>query len=177
MQNFDLLALQNGMLDRIAGLKYFNVYGPYEDHKGDMRSMINKSYGQILSDGELTLFKSHRPDYRDGEQERDFIYVKDAVAVTLFLFDTPQVNGIFNCGTGTARTWIDLARAVFAAMGKTPRIRFVDIPETIRDRYQYHTRADMAKLRAAGYKHPMTSIEDGVREYIVKYLADSGYSQ
>jgi ADP-L-glycero-D-manno-heptose 6-epimerase len=176
-QKFDLWALQNNLLDRIVGLKYFNVYGPYEDHKGDMRSMINKAYDQIRSKGELTLFKSHRPDYRDGEQERDFIYVKDAIAMTLFFFDHPLVNGIFNCGTGLARTWVDLARAVFAAMDRTPQIRFVDIPDTIRDRYQYHTRADMTKLRASGFRPATASIEDGVREYVVKYLASPGYCQ
>lgn len=176
-QNFDLWALRNGLLDRIAGLKYFNVYGPFEDHKGDMRSMINKAYDEVRAKGELTLFKSHRPDYRDGEQERDFIYVRDAVAMTLFFFDFPNANGIFNCGTGVARTWLDLARSVFAAMGKTPNIRFVDMPETIRSRYQYHTRADMGKLRSAGYRPATMSIEDGVREYVTKYLADPAYCQ
>jgi len=176
-QNFDIWALREGLLDRIAGLKYFNVYGQYEDHKGDMRSMINKAYDEVRTKGELTLFKSHRPEYRDGEQERDFIYVSDAVAMTLFFLDSPRANGIFNCGTGVARTWLDLARAVFAAMGRMPHIRFVDMPAAIRERYQYHTRADMTKLRAAGCGQPATSIENGVREYIVKYLADPSYCQ
>jgi ADP-L-glycero-D-manno-heptose 6-epimerase len=170
-QQFDLWALGRGLLDRIAGIKYFNVYGPHEDHKGDMRSMVNKAHAQVLKTGELTLFRSHRPDYRDGEQKRDFVYVRDAVAVTLFLLDHPQANGIFNCGTGRARTWLDVARALFDAMGVPPRIRFVDMPEGIRERYQYHTEADMTKLRAAGYHAPFTSIETGVRDYVVTHLA------
>lgn len=176
-QKFDLWALQNNLLDRIVGLKYFNVYGPYEDHKGDMRSMINKAYDQVRAKGQFSLFKSHKPDYRDGEQERDFIYVRDAVAMTIFFLDNPSINGIFNCGTGVARTWLDLARAVFSAMDKKPHIHFVDIPLSIREQYQYHTRADMTKLRAAGFKPAITSIEDGVREYITRYLADPGYCQ
>jgi ADP-L-glycero-D-manno-heptose 6-epimerase len=170
-QQFDLWALERGLLDRIAGIKYFNVYGPREDHKGDMRSMVNKAHAQVLRTGELTLFRSHRPDYRDGEQKRDFVYVRDAVAVTLFLLDRPRINGIFNCGTGRARTWLDVARALFDAMGVPSRIRFVDMPEPIRDRYQYHTEADVTKLRAAGYHAPFTSIEHGVRDYVVAYLA------
>ena len=170
-QDFDLWALDKGLLDRIAGLKYFNVYGPREDHKGDMRSVVNKAYAQIAGSGELALFRSHRPDYEDGRQDRDFVYVKDAVAVTLFFHDHPEVSGLFNCGTGEARTWYDLALAIFAAMGREARIRFIDMPEAIRDKYQYHTEADMTRLRAAGYTAPFTSIEDGVREYVREYLA------
>jgi len=170
-QDFDLWALDNGLLDRIAGLKYFNVYGPHEDHKGDMRSVVNKAYTQICGTGELALFRSRRPDYEDGKQDRDFVYVKDAVAVTLFFHDHPEVSGLFNCGTGRARTWYDLALAIFAAMGREPRIRFIDMPESIRDKYQYHTEADMTRLRAAGYTAPFTSIEDGVREYVREYLS------
>jgi ADP-L-glycero-D-manno-heptose 6-epimerase len=171
-QWFDLWALETGALKRIAGIKYFNVYGPWEDHKGDMRSLVNKAYAQILRDGEIGLFKSYRPEYRDGEQERDFIHVDDAVAVTLFFMDHPDVSGLYNCGTGLARTWIDLANALFAAMDLPPRIRFIDMPENIRDKYQYHTCAETAKLRAAGYMEPFLSIEEGVRRYVREYLQE-----
>jgi len=170
-QSFDLWALEQGLLDRIVGLKYFNVYGPGEDHKGNMRSVVNKAYGQIMETGELGLFKSHRPDYEDGKQERDFVYVRDAVDVTLHFHDHRDISGIFNCGTGRARTWLDLGRAIFAAMGREANIRFIDMPESIRDKYQYHTEADVTKLRAAGYAAPFTSIEDGVRDYVQGYLS------
>jgi len=170
-QMFDLWALENKVLDRIVGLKFFNVYGPYEDHKGEMRSVINKAYGQILKTGELKLFKSYVPKYRDGEQERDFIYVKDAVKVCLFFEEHRNISGIFNCGTGKARTWLDLGRAVFAAMKREPHITFIEMPLEIRDKYQYHTQADMAKLRSAGYREPFTSIEEGAGEYVRNYLS------
>lgn len=167
-QEFDRWALDRGLLRRIAGLKYFNVYGPGEAHKSDMRSVINKAHRQILDTGEMTLFKSHRPDYRDGEQTRDFVYVRDAVAMTLFFHDRPDVNGLFNAGTGAARTWLDLARALFAALERPPRIRFIPMPEVLRERYQYHTEADMTRLRTAGYAAPVTSVEDGVRDYVTR---------
>ncbi|MBN1517610.1 ADP-glyceromanno-heptose 6-epimerase [Candidatus Sumerlaeota bacterium] len=167
---FDLWALRHGLFGRIAGIKYFNVFGPYEDHKGDMRSVVHKAYHQILETGELRLFKSHRPEYEDGKQLRDFIYVKDAVDVTLFLADHPQINGLFNCGTGQARTWLDLATAVFRAMDRELRIVFIDMPEHLREKYQYFTEAQMDKLRAAGYKEAYTPLEDGVRDYVQHYL-------
>jgi len=170
-QMFDLWALENGHLGRIAGLKYFNVYGPREDHKGDMRSVVNKAYGQILKTGRLELFKSHLDSCRDGEQERDFVYVQDAVKVTLFFYDNPGVAGLFNCGTGTARTWLDLARAVFDAMNRKPKIRFIAMPEAIRENYQYRTQADISKLRQAGYANPFTSLEEGVRDYVRNFLS------
>lgn len=170
-QDFDIWALQNGLLGRIAGLKYFNVYGPHEDHKGDMRSVVNKAYLQVKETGKLKLFKSYRPEYEDGKQERDFVYVKDAVDVTLFFHDHPEVSGLFNCGTGKARTWLDLASAVFAAMDIEPDIEFIDMPDVIRDRYQYHTQADPAKLRSAGYTEEFTSLEEGVKDYVQNYLA------
>lgn len=169
-QMFDLWALEKGLLDRITGLKYFNVYGPHEDHKGDMRSVVNKAYGQVLDTGEIRLFKSCRPEYADGEQDRDFVYVGDAVNVTLFFHEHPDASGLFNCGAGRARTWLDLARAVFSAMDKPARIRMVDMPEAIRDKYQYHTQADVGKLRRAGFTAPFRSIEDGVHEYVTGYL-------
>jgi len=171
-QRFDLWALDSGIIDRIAGVKYFNVYGPGEDHKGDMRSVVNKAHAQVTRTGELTLFKSYNPDYADGEQVRDFVYVRDAVAVTLFFHDNPGVSGIYNCGSGEARSWLDLGRAVFAAMGKGPRIRFVEMPGAIRARYQYHTQADLSRLRAAGYAARFMSLEEGVSDYIRNHLAE-----
>ena len=168
---FDLWALRNGVLGKIAGLKYFNVYGPGEDHKGDMRSVIHKAHGQIRETGAVKLFKSYRPDYKDGEQVRDFVYVKDAVAVTLFCGENPQASGLFNCGTGQARSWNDLAKATFAAMGLEPKIVYIDMPPSLRSKYQYFTQADMGKLRAAGYAQAFTSLEDGIRDYVQGYLA------
>jgi len=171
---FDLWALQHRLFDRIVGLKYFNVYGPYEDHKGDMRSVVHKSYAQILQSGKVQLFKSYIPGYADGEQKRDFVYVKDAVDVTLHFVDHRNVGGLFNCGTGQARTWKDLVTAEFSAMGLPPQIEFIDMPETLRSRYQYFTQADIGKLRKAGYTAAFTSVEDGVRDYVTSYLAVSG---
>lgn len=168
---FDLVALRRGWLDEgIAGLKYFNVYGPGEAHKGDMRSMIHKAWGQIRETGKVRLFRSHRPDYQDGEQLRDFLWVGDAVDATLFFHDHPGVHGVYNCGTGRARTWNDLARAVFTALGREPEIEYIDMPESIRAAYQYRTEADLTRLRHAGYEAEFTSLEDGVREYVREHL-------
>ena len=167
---FDLWALRQGVTDRIAGLKFFNVYGPREDHKGDMRSVVHKSFGQISATGDVKLFKSYKPEYRDGEQVRDFVYVKDAVNVCLWLHDNPRASGIFNVGTGRARTWLDLAHAVFNAMGRPPRIEYIDMPETLRAKYQYHTCADISRLQGAGYRQPFTRLEDGVRDYVQNWL-------
>jgi len=169
-QWMDLHAWREGWLDRIVGLKYFNVFGPNENHKGDMRSLVCKSYAEVLKTGVIQLFKSYRPQYRDGEQRRDFLYVKDAVAMTLHLAANPAARGIFNIGSGKARTWNDLGRAVFAALGREPRIEYVDMPESIRDKYQYFTQADVRKLLSTGYDSPITSLEDAVRDYVVNYL-------
>jgi ADP-L-glycero-D-manno-heptose 6-epimerase len=169
-QWMDLHAWREGWLDRIVGLKYFNVYGPNENHKGDMRSLVCKSYADALKNGVIRLFKSYKPEYGDGEQRRDFLYVKDAVAMTLHLAANPAANGIFNIGSGEARTWNDLARAVFAALGREPHIEYVEMPETIRDKYQYFTQADVRKLLGTGYDQPITSLEDAVRDYVVNYL-------
>lgn len=169
-QWMDLHGLREGWLDRIVGLKYFNVFGPNENHKGDMRSLVCKSYAEALKTGVIHLFKSYRPEYRDGEQKRDFLYVKDAVAMTLYLAANPAANGIFNIGSGAARTWNDLARAVFAALGREPHIEYIDMPEAIRDKYQYFTQANIGKLRAAGYDRPITPLEDAVRDYVMNYL-------
>ena len=176
----DMWARKHKLFDRIVGLKYFNVFGPYEDYKGDMRSMVSKSYDQIKKDGKVQLFKSHRPDYKDGEQMRDFIYVKDAVAVTLHFLEHRNVGGLFNCGTGQARTWKDLVNAVFVAMKRPPQIEFVPMPEVLQGKYQYFTQASMEKLRQAGYTRPFTSLEDAVSDYVTTYLDlrdDSGVLQ
>ncbi len=167
---FDLHAKRAGFLNRIVGLKYFNVFGPNEDHKGDMRSVVHKSFGQVRETGAIRLFKSHRPDYRDGEQKRDFLYVKDAVAMTLHLAATEKAGGLFNIGSGEARTWLDLARAVFAALKCEPKIEFIEMPEGIRDKYQYFTEANLTRLRAAGYTASVTPLEDAVSDYVGNYL-------
>lgn len=172
-QIFDLWALKNRILDKIVGIKYFNVYGPGEAHKGDMRSMVLKAYEQIKRDGKIRLFKSYHPDYRDGEQLRDFIYVKDAVEMTLFFFEKPEINGIFNAGTGIPRSWNDLAKAVFSALGLKPKIEYIDMPEEIKGKYQYFTKADITKLKKAGYNKPTLSLEDGIKDYVVNYLEKS----
>lgn len=166
----DLHAWQHGWLDRIVGLKYFNVFGPNENHKGDMRSVVCKSYAQVLESGVIHLFKSYRRQYQDGEQQRDFLYVKDAAAMTLHLAANPAANGIFNIGSGKTRTWNALARAVFSALKREPRIVYIEMPESIRDKYQYSTQADIGKLLSTGHTQPITSLEDGVRDYIVNYL-------
>jgi ADP-L-glycero-D-manno-heptose 6-epimerase len=167
---FDLYAAQHRLLDRCVGIKYFNVFGPNEQHKGDMRSVANKAYSQIVSTGALRLFRSGREDYRDGEQKRDFIYVKDAAAMTLHLAASDDAAGLFNVGAGRAETWLDLANAVFAAMGREPNIEFIDMPPEIRAGYQYLTLADIGRLRASGYDHPITPLADAVRDYVTNYL-------
>ncbi len=167
---FDEWAQRHGLFDRIVGLKYFNVYGPREDHKGDMRSLVNKSYARIFEHGNIELFASDRPEYCDGEQKRDFIYVKDVVDMTLHFATQRSGGGLFNCGTGLARTWMDLANALFAAMGRQPDIRFIPMPDVLRGKYQYFTQANMAKMRAAGYAKPFTSLEDGIRDYVQNHL-------
>ena len=167
-QDFDLWALENGLLNTIVGLKYFNVFGPGEDHKGEMQSMVSKAHSQILGTGEMRLFKSYRPEYRDGEQERDFVYVEDAVRVTLFFHDHPEISGLYNCGSGQARTWIDLATAVFSAMNLMPNIRMIEMPETIRD--QYHTQADTTKLYGTGCDQPFKSLEEAIHDYVCNFL-------
>ena len=174
-QMFDQWCRRKGLLDRFAGLKFFNVFGPNEYHKAQMRSFVLKAFEQINDKSRVQLFKSHRPDYGDGQQLRDFIYVKDAVEMTLFFLDNPDVGGLFNIGTGCARSWDDLAKAVFAAMGKAPAIDYVDMPETLRDKYQYFTQADIAKLRAAGCTTSTTPLEEAVKDYVQNYLMKDEY--
>lgn len=168
---FDVHAQHHGWLKRIVGVKYFNVFGPNEDHKGDMRSLVNKAFGQIQSTGQLRLFKSHRPDFKDGEQKRDFLYVKDAVEMTIhFAERAPTVGGLFNLGSGEANTWLGLARAIFAAMGREPQIEFIPMPTELQGKYQYFTQADTSKLRASGYERAMTPLSEAVRDYVQNYL-------
>jgi ADP-L-glycero-D-manno-heptose 6-epimerase len=167
---FDLHAKRAGFLNKICGLKYFNVFGPNEDHKGDMRSLVHKSFAQVQTKGVIQLFKSHRKEFKDGEQKRDFLYVKDCVAMTLHLAATLRANGLFNIGCGHARTWIDLSNAVFTALKKKPVIKFIEMPEAIRDKYQYFTQANLLRLRGAGYAAPVTSLENAVRDYVQNYL-------
>jgi ADP-L-glycero-D-manno-heptose 6-epimerase len=157
------------------GLKFFNVFGPNEYHKGRMASVVYHSFNQVRNTGEIRLFRSHRPDYQDGRQLRDFIYVKDVVDVMYFLMNHQADSGIYNLGTGHARTFLDLAEAVFASLGKEPRISFIDTPEDIRDKYQYFTEANMQKLRSIGYDRPFTRLEDAVEEYVQGYLVRNNY--
>ncbi len=158
-----------------AGLKFFNVYGPNEYHKGRMASVIFHAFHQIKETGKVRLFRSHHPDFKDGEQLRDFVYVKDLCEVILFLMHEKPASGLYNLGTGKARTFIDLAKATFAALDKEAVIEFVDTPEDIRDKYQYFTQANMEKLRNAGYGKTFTSLEDGVDDYVRNYLAQGRY--
>ena len=167
---FDLLAKENQWLEHIVGLKYFNVYGPNEEHKGDMRSVVSKAYEQIASTGEMTLFKSYHPDYGDGEQMRDFLYVKDAVLMTIWLAESTRANGLFNLGNGQAHTWLDLGHSIFSALGTDSNIRFIEMPEILRDKYQYFTEAKIDKLRHAGYTNELFALEDAVKDYVTQYL-------
>jgi len=154
-----------------AGLKFFNVYGPNEGHKGRMASVVSQIQPLAAAGEACRLFKSHHPDYADGGQLRDFVWVDDCVGEALWLLDHPEVNGIFNCGSGKARSFADLAKAVYAAQGTEPKIEYVPTPEDIRDKYQYFTEARMDRLREAGYGGNTTSLEDGIGEYVSKYLA------
>ena len=154
-----------------AGLKFFNVYGPNEYHKGGQESLVAQLYRQIDETGKARLFRSHHPGYPNGGQERDFVWVGDCIDIMLWLHDNPAVNGLFNVGTGRARTFSDLAQACFAAMRREPVIEYFDTPEHIRKHYQYHTQAAMGRLREAGYDRPPTALEDGVGRYIQDYLA------
>jgi len=171
---FDLWAWRQGLLAQIAGLKYFNVFGPNEYHKGDMRSVVLKSFEQVRRDGCIRLFRSYRPDYADGEQQRDFLYVKDAAAMSLHFLEQPELGGLYNIGSGRARSWNDLARAIFTALGLPARIEYIDMPVPLRDRYQYFTEACLDKLRGSGYTAPVTPLEEAVADYI-SYLRRGAY--
>jgi ADP-L-glycero-D-manno-heptose 6-epimerase len=169
-QKFDLWAEEQGVFEQIVGLKYFNVFGPGEYHKKEMQSMVRRGFLQVLDSGKIRLFKSHNPEYADGDQERDFLYIKDAVEMTLFFLDNPKIGGIFNAGTGVARTWNDLAVAVFKAMDRNIVIEYIDMPPSIRDQFQYRTCAEIDKIRDVGYYQPITSLEEATIDYIQNYL-------
>lgn len=154
-----------------AGLKFFNAYGPNEYHKGEMMSVVAKNHTIAASGGRVHLFKSHRPDYADGGQLRDFVYVRDCVDVVLWLLNHPAVNGIFNVGSGQARSFADLMAALYRAVGRAPAIDYIDMPEPLRARYQYFTQADLGRLRDAGYTAPMTGLEEGVSDYVHRFLS------
>ena len=158
-----------------SGLKFFNVYGPNEYHKGRMASVILHAFNQISKTGEMKLFRSHNPNYQNGEQLRDFIYVKDVINTCIFLMETRKNSGIYNLGTGQARTFLDLTKATFKAMDKTENISFVDTPADIRDKYQYFTEANMTKLRSIGFTIPFHTLEEGVADYVGNYLLSGKY--
>src|SRR5450432_254919 len=173
---FDKWALQQTSFPSFwAGLKFFNVYGPNEYHKGRMASVIWHSFSQVKKDGRVKLFKSHRPDFKDGQQLRDFVYVKDVLNVCYWLMNNKPVSGIYNLGTGRARAFEDLVKAVFSGLDKPAQIDFIDMPEDIRDKYQYFTEANMHKLQGVGYSQPFYSLEEGADDYVRNYLAQNEY--
>lgn len=166
----DLWLHKTGYNEEVVGLKYFNVYGPNEYHKDDMRSVVHKSFEQIMKTGSVKLFKSYKDGYKDGEQKRDFIYVKDAVDMTLHFYKNKNINGLFNVGTGKVRTWVDLVTAVFKAVGKPVNIEFIEMPSELIDKYQYFTEANIDKIRQTGYTNEISSLEDGINDYVKNYL-------
>ncbi|MCX7610888.1 MAG: ADP-glyceromanno-heptose 6-epimerase [Ignavibacterium sp.] len=172
---FDLWAKRNNILDKIVGIKYFNVYGPNEYHKGEMRSVVHKAFEQVRDTGKVRLFKSLNPKYKDGEQMRDFIYVKDAVDMTLHFLENKDKNGLYNVGSGVARTWIDLVKALFNALEKPVNIEFIDLPEQLKEKYQYFTEANLSKIKSAGYKKEINSLETGISDYVKNYLLKNQY--
>lgn len=173
-QKFDLWVIQNSLSGRVTGFKFFNVFGPNEYHKGEMRSVVVKTYERIRKEGRAFLFKSYRQDYGDGEQKRDFVYVKDAVEVMWYFFTHPEKKGIYNVGTGKARTFNDLVLALFQALNMKPQITYIDMPENLRNQYQYFTEADLRKLRLAGCNHVFRQLEESVSDY-VGYLKNQAY--
>lgn len=169
-QLFDLWAMRTGFIKHSVGLKYFNVFGPNEHHKADMRSVAIRAYFQAKQTGQVKLFRSYRSQYADGEQLRDFIYVKDAVRITLFFLEHPELSGIFNVGTGRPSSFNQLTHAVFSALGMHPEIEYIDMPEGLEKRYQYYTCADTSKLMAAGFDGAFTELADAVRDYVRGHL-------
>ena len=169
-QKFDLWAQEQGALKNLVGLKYFNVYGPNEYHKQDMQSMVRKGFLQISDTGKLCLFKSYNSEFSDGGQERDFLYIKDAVDMTLYFLERQDLGGIFNVGSGKARNWNDLAKSIFVAMNKQLNIEYIDMPSEIRNQYQYHTCSNTEKIRNTGYSQTAMSLEEGIDDYVTQYL-------
>ncbi len=167
---FDLWAKKIKIDDKIVGIKYLNVFGPNEYHKGDMRSIVHKAFGQIKETGKVNLFKSYLPNYEDGKQMRDFIYIKDAVEMTIHFYLNKDKNGLFNVGTGKARTWVDLVGSIFKAMNIKTNIEFIEMPEILRGKYQYFTEAKIDKIRNAGYNKEIISMENSIDDYVKEYL-------
>lgn len=167
---FDMWLKRKGILNKVTGIKFFNVFGPNEYHKGPMQSVVCKAFPQVRDEGKIKLFKSYDKSYADGEQKRDFIYIKDAVEVMEYFFLHPEKTGIYNLGTGRARSWNDLAKSMFRSLGKEPDIEYVDMPRTLRPKYQYFTQADLTRLRKCGCDHEFMSLEDSVFDYISGYL-------
>ena len=174
-QLFDLWAKRRGMLGEITGCKFSNIYGPNERHKANMRSVALRSWEQISTTGKMELFRSYKPEYADGEQLRDFLYVKDAVKMVEFLFNNPKASGLFNIGSGVAESWNHLVTAAFNALKKPVNIEYIDMPESLRDRYQYYTCAKISKLRALGYNEKIMSLDEAVADYLVNYLETGSY--
>jgi len=167
---FDKWANSRNLLDVTCGLKFSNVFGPNEYHKGGMRSMVIRAFEQIMETGTVKLFRSYKEDYEDGEQMRDFIYVKDAVAIIMHLLDNPEVNGLYNVGSGKAETWNALVGAVFKALNKKPSIEYIDMPDHLVDQYQYYTKSDMAKLQSTNYHEAPTPLDAAIKDYVINYL-------
>ncbi len=167
---FDMWVLENGLAGKVAGLRFFNVFGPNEYHKAKMASVLFHIFPQAVKDGKVRLFKSHRSDIPDGDQARDFVYIDEAVDISLFLLNNPEVNGIFNAGTGMAHSFKELAHGLFEGLGKSPVIEYFPMPEELRERYQYYTRADMSRIRNAGYPVKEDRFKENVACYVKKYL-------
>ena len=174
-QMFDLYARRRNWLKKLVGCKFSNVYGPNERHKGEMRSVVLRAFEQITADGKLRLFKSYKPEYADGESMRDFLYVKDAVDMVLHLFGTSGACGLYNIGSGKAETWNSLGQAVFDALGKELNIEYIEMPEHLKDRYQYYTKAEMDKFYKTGYTREIMSLQEAIRDYVVNYLLPGKY--
>ena len=174
-QMFDLWAKRRGYLKHLVGCKFSNIYGPNERHKANMRSVVMRSWEQITATGCMELFRSYKKEYADGEQLRDFLYVKDAVAMVEFLFNNPKAAGLYNVGSGKAESWNKLVNAAFTALDKPCNIKYIDMPESLRDRYQYYTCAEIGKLRALGYDREIMTLEDAVKDYLVNYLEKGSY--
>jgi len=172
---FDIWAIRHDAFKEIVGIKYFNVYGPNEYHKGDMRSVVHKAFEQVRDTGKVKLFKSGKPEYKDGEQKRDFVYVKDAVKMTLHFYEQKDKCGLFNVGSGKARSWNDLVTALFASLNLPVNIEYIELPDHLADKYQYFTEAKLKRIKQSGYSKPLSSLEAGVSDYVKNYLLGKQY--
>jgi len=172
---FDIWAIRHDAFKEIVGIKYFNVYGPNEYHKGDMRSVVHKAFEQVRDTGKVKLFKSGKPEYKDGEQKRDFVYVKDAVEMTLHFYEQKDKCGLFNVGSGKARSWNDLVTALFASLNLPVNIEYIELPDHLADKYQYFTEAKLKRIKQSGYSNPLSSLEAGVSDYVKNYLLGKQY--